>query len=610
MCMAYAFSQGVLQPEAEAKGGSWSNMKSIAISRKAGFSAYGVFFGAIMPLALTWTAGRVEAASPGEMEAYIAQKMATNQIWGMPYELDGKRMFFTNWYLIHPGNLLWLGEDGELVNTAEEGAEAPKYDAWNVKLDRPSSPYGIEIVVQKADRMGPIIKPEMPWEKEYIIFKTVMKDGDKYRAWGKSRPGGDCYFESGDGLNWTRVILRQKEFEGSLENNLFKVQPEGTVFLDPSAPPEERYKCVRGPTIKFDEFKEFVDKHPDKWESRSVKGYWREPEKFRALAGGVSPDGIVWKYLPEVFTVEHSDGMEVAYYDQHLRKYVIFTRTWLVGPRSSRWQGDAQIRTWFTPEFGTGRRAIGRMESDTFGNFGLSEAVIVPVPNEVSPSECFYTSIWTPIPGAPDQQLMFPAIWDMRDDTCSIGLWSSHDGKIWSRVPGPPVLETAAFGEWDGGCVFTFPYLTELPNGDFVLPYKGYNLPHKYPRGHMTLYAGYMVWPKGRLVAVEAKEIGEFATVGIIPPGRTLKINALTKRAGGILVEIARLNPTPKVLDFTGFEEVIPGRAFADCTAVQGDQFWKTVDWNGETDLGFKEGDCVVIRFKMDRAKLFGIEFE
>jgi hypothetical protein len=561
-------------------------------------------------LALAWTTAPAHAATPDEIEAYLSQKMAGKPMWGMPYELDGKRMFFTNWYFIHPGNLLWLDEEGNRLNTAEEGAENPKHDAWNVKLARPSSPYGIEIVAQRAERMGPVIKPEMPWEKDYVIFKTVMKDGGKYRAWGKAKPGGDCYFESEDGVNWRRVILRQKEFGGSLENNLFKVEPEGTVFVDPSAPPEERYKCVRGPSIKFDEFKLFVEKHPDKWETRAVKGLWRNPEKFRALAGGFSPDGINWTYLPELFTVEHSDGMEVGYFDQRLKKYVIFTRTFLVGPRSAQWNGNPQVRTWAAPNFGSARRAIGRMESDTFGNFQLSEPVIVPVPEEVSPSQSFYTSIWSTIPGAPDCQLMFPAVWDTRDDTCSIGMWSSHDGKLWSRVPGPPVLETAAYGEWDGGCIFTFPYLTELPNGDFVLPYKGYNLPHKYPRGYMKVFSGYMCWPKGRMVAVEAKEIGEFATVGIIPPGRKLKVNALTKRAGGIRVEVARLNPTPSAEEAEGFEEVIPGRSFAECKPIQGDQFWTAVTWNGDADMGFREGECVIVRFKMDRAKLFGIEFE
>ena len=271
----------------------------------------------------------------------------------------------------------------------------------------------------------------------------------------------------------------------------------------------------------------------------------------------------------------------------------------MVGLRSSRWNGDVQERTWVGELHGSGRRVVGRMESDTFGNFPVSEPVIVPVPGETTASEEFYTSIHSTIPGAPDVHLMFPTVWDTRDDTTSIGLWSSYNGKVWSRVPGPAVLKTAAFGEWDGGCVFTFPGLFELPNGDIALPYKGYNLPHKYPRGDMELYAGFAVWPKGRVVAVEADESGEFSTVGLLPPGRTLKINALTARAGGIRVELARRT-----------DEAIPGRTFDDCDIIQGDAFWKQVTWKGESDLATGPGDALVIRFRMDRAKLFGIEFE
>jgi hypothetical protein len=239
------------------------------------------------------------------------------------------------------------------------------------------------------------------------------------------------------------------------------------------------------------------------------------------------------------------------------------------------------------------------MESDTFGNFSVSTPTIVPVPGETGPSESFYTSIHATIPGAPDTHLMFPTVWDTWDDTTTLGVWSSHDGILWDRIPGPPILKTASFGEWDGGCVFSFPSLFELPNGDFALPYKGYNLPHKYPRGDMDLYAGYAVWPKGRIVGVVADESGEFSTVAILPPGRTLKINALTKRAGGIRVELARAN-----------DETIPGRSFDDCDPVQGDAFWQTVKWGGESDPKTPEGEGLVIRFRMDRAQLFGIEFE
>ncbi len=87
--------------------------------------------------------------------------------------------------------------------------------------------------------------------------------------------------------------------------------------------------------------------------------------------------------------------------------------------------------------------------------------------------------------------------------------------------------------------------------------------------------------------------------MGIIPPGKIMKINALSQRAGGIRVALASIT-----------DETLPGRSFDDCDPIRGDQFWTAVTWNGESDLGLDEGEGVVIRFQMDRAELFGIEFE
>lgn len=194
---------------------------------------------------------------------------------------------------------------------------------------------------------------------------------------------------------------------------------------------------------------------------------------------------------------------------------------------------------------------------------------------------------------------MFPTVWHTVDDTTSVVMAASHDNAVWSFVPGGELFTTPSFGQWDGGCVFARPNLIELPDGSFALPYTGYNFPHKYPRGQLKYQTGYMVWPKGRLVALEAEQRGAFATVAIMPPGRRLLINALTQRAGRILVEVADLGGRP-----------LDGRSFADADPIQGDQFRKMVTWQGEDGLGQPEGHPVILRFRMDRAKLFGLEFE
>jgi hypothetical protein len=161
-------------------------------------------------------------------------------------------------------------------------------------------------------------------------------------------------------------------------------------------------------------------------------------------------------------------------------------------------------------------------------------------------------------------------------------------------VPGGDLLETAEYGQWNGGCIWAEPNLIELPNGDWALPYSAHNVPHKYPRGQRKGALGYAVWPKGRMVALEAPTHGQFTLMPLITPGKTLKINANTKRTGGVLVEV--------VGD--------PERSFGKCTRSFGDLHWTAVSWGTHADIGKKVGEPITLRLRLDKAELYGIEFE
>ena len=380
-----------------------------------------------------------------------------------------------------------------------------------------------------------------------------------------------------------------REYEGSTDNNLL-VDAPGTVFLDPSAPPEERYKWVDLRDISVEAFEEYKQKRPDAWEHRA---YREDVGHVYAMFGGVSPDGIRWTQLPEPLVVEHSDTQPVCYYDEQLGKYVMFTRNWSVGTRAEGAPDDRGL-AWLT----TGRRSIGRSESSDFRQFPLSEVILEPGP-ELLPSDTLYTNGKTTIPGAPDQHLLFSTIWHTSDDSTTIAIASSWNGRVWHWLPGGPVLETAEFGRFDGGCIFAHPNLIETASGDFALPYTGYVYPHKYPRGQWSFQPGMAVWPKGRIVALEAEDRGEFTTVSFMPPGGKLRINAVTARAGSILVEAVH-----------GNGQVIGRRSFAEADPVIGDQHWTLVTWGGEDFVGFDEGEALILRFRMEKAKLFGLQFE
>ena len=323
--------------------------------------------------------------------------------------------------------------------------------------------------------------------------------------------------------------------------------------------------------------------------SRGALVHFQEKGQVSCLRGSTSPDGITWTTLPEPLTVEYADTLNTCYYDTILRKYVLYTRFWSVG--SYTLTAPPDIRHGWTK---VGRRAIGRSESDTFRHFSPSRMILDPPPSML-PSESLYTNCYTTIPRAPDQHLMFPSVWNAAiDDTTRIVLASSHDGQNWYWVPGGDLLETAEYGQWNGGCIWAQPNLIEVPNGDWVLPYSAHNVPHKYPRGQRQGGLGYAVWPKGRLVALEATTQGQFTLMPLITPGRILKINATTKRTGGVWVEVV------------GDSQ----RTFKQCRRLVGDLHGATVQWGDLKDLGKKVGEPITLRFRLDKADLYGIDFD
>jgi len=517
--------------------------------------------------------------------------MANKKTMAEPYELAGKRLVFTNWHYVRT-YLYWQYEKPGTGAVNKSESLGP----WEVNLRISDCPEGIRLVAQPAERLGPLLEPERMWEQRGIDIITVIKEGGVYRGWGLSRSESnqkyDCYFESANGLDWTRPDVGLVDCEGSKKNNMLDVPGADdtvkvSVFEDPAGSDEERYKLVSKFRIRRDALDAYLRRWPDDWEPAAIREYGGI-----VIKGAVSPDGFSWTVLEEPLVVEVSDTQITAYYDQALGKYVMYTRTRAGGPRSHLASDDDPS------QLGYNRRAIGRSESADFRHFPVSETIIEPGP-EMSPSDVLYTNCRTTVPGAPDHHLMFPAIYHLSDDTTTVAMASSRDGIHWHFVPGSPALETKPFGEWDGGCVFAHPNLLELPNGDFALPYTGFNVPHTYPRGQWRHLPGYAVWPKGRLVALEAPERGEFTTVGLMPPGRKLRINALTQRAGSILVEVAGLDG-----------KAIPGRAFGDAIPIIGDQHWTPVAWKEHDDLGNDEGRAIILRFRMDKARIYGLEFE
>jgi hypothetical protein len=77
-----------------------------------------------------------------------------------------------------------------------------------------------------------------------------------------------------------------------------------------------------------------------------------------------------------------------------------------------------------------------------------------------------------------------------------------------------------------------------------------------------------------------------------------VRINADTHRSGHITVEAARYDETP-----------IAGREFANSVPLVGDCLNAPVRWREHDDLGADKGQPLILRFRMERAKIYSVDF-
>ncbi len=542
----------------------------------------------------------------------------TSRFYGEPVQLKGNAIYFTSWKYVHPGQFRWdVQFDPDVTDEQKTQLGWLKGDGTRpARFDSSAMPRGIRLVAQPA-RKVPCS------ERVAQVF-----DEGKYKAWyevgpcpepepfstkDKILPGHNshiAYAESDDGRTWHEPDLGLFEYAGNKNNSivyrgdvngLTRGYHGGCVFVDPSSK-EERYKMLHLGLITEEEWNAFVQKYPGEADTMArrpdISGY----RCVFAVFGAVSPDGIHWNVLPEPLMIQHADTANTCYYDTDLKQYVAYVRAWQVNERLRRGEPDND-----TSWIGTGRRSIGRALSSDFRHFSPPE-IVISTGADQPPSHVWYNNCKTTLPGCPDNHVMFPWLWETESDGGDIWLWSSADGWTWSKVPGGPVVRSGLPGENDGGYVFCTGNLLEYPDNTWCLAYSGNPIPHKYPGRNLefrkglfpglTGVGGRATWPKGRLVALQCDEEGEFSTVAVIPPADRIRINAVIKPTGYIKVAVRHL----------GKSKDIDERSFEQTDTMVGDSLAFPVRWNGQESLSC-QGKPIRLRFQMRQAKLYAIEF-
>ena len=487
-----------------------------------------------------------------------------------PFHLGTKKHVFIDWGLVEAGYGLSFG-----------GA---KPESWEI-------PYGVRLTPHLPRLGHPLVSADRPWEggnaKSGIgVYNTLFEDEGRFRLFydagdvaGELDVDEDlgtqrilAYAESTDGVNWVKPNVGRVNFRGSTDNNLIfgldaspgRDSHGATVFKDPSAPEDERYKIV------------------------SMGSY----EGRFCIYGAVSPDCFKWKLIEKPLVANYlSDVQEIVRFDEEKGRYVGY------------------FRGWTAHEHGTshGRRIITYAETEDFTTWPRPRPLFTADMHDSVDTD-IYTNGYNIWPDA-DAHLMFPALYHRNADFTDVHMLTSRDGLNWQRTSREPVISAGEPGTDSQGSVYAGHGIVSLKKGELSLPYT----PRK--ASHNTVFfetelpeAGVMAatWRQDGFVSLDADAIGSFTTLILDFTGGHMELNAYTRLGGDILVELADASQDNRRVHAPG----IPGRTFEDCDPITGDHIDKTVTWRGESDLSGWAGKPVRVRFRMRRASIYAMGFK
>lgn len=507
------------------------------------------------------------------------------------FELTSDPLPFVDWGLVNPGFVEYVSKKtGQIIPLS---GPHPHDDPNDIRAVTFAAAKGVRLHVQQpvtAGKFADVIGTTYPWERGEIDVNTVIYDEQQqlYRAWYKVA-GGTAYAVSRDFKSWAKPLRALKEYQGHRETNLIGVTnlPEalagvmkaeaearpgasGAFFIDPSAPPDERFKTTflaHAKTVHYDDHQKFVDRpiSPITGPGSTV------------IFGAVSADGLAWRILPKPLCYHDGDTQTVTKYDTQLKKYVAYTRLYELA-----------------------RRTIAFTESADFREWPLPVSILTPGTND-SPSLDFYSNAFSFYPGQPGIRMIFCAAYDRTQDNADIRLASSRNGRVFHFLPGDPVIVPAGVDEPGHGMLIPKPGLVRLPDRSLMLVYGAWRMPHKFPRHHQDKIPNRYFdlcakWPADRMVALEAVETGEFTSVPFVLRGNSIEINFATSNEGHIQVEVRDETFKP-----------IPSRTFQEADQLKGDQLACTVTWNGARDLSAIRSKLIWLNFRLNQAKLFSI---
>lgn len=426
-----------------------------------------------------------------------------------------------------------------------------------------------------------VLIADRPWERGGITgYGNVLYDPalGEYRlyyvpvSWDVSP--GFCYALaiSKDGEHWEKPSLGAVEWKGTTDNNIvIWGQREGTVLLDPNAPPERRYAIISS-----------------------------NPELKTRLF--TSPDGIHFTMDERPISALHSDSQISTFWDADQHCYFHFPRLVHEGFRATgvvttnsldqAWPQDIPLVL--------SRDAQDSPELDLYTNacqkYPLARGAYVGFPApyyHYNPEARSYLNAPTLAKGG-----------KTNDGTIESQLAVSRDGRGWTRYRTPYI----ALGNYDGLDV----KIAQMVPG-FVLKdnkiyqyFMGYTFTHgdtqvRYGQGGRELGGVFRAEQRvdGFVSLDFAYEGGTATTKPFTFAGQRLLLNLNTSASGQ--AQVAMLNESGNEL---------PGFGLADSRIINGDYPDATAAWkDGQWNVSAWEGKPVRLRFVCRGTKLYSFRF-
>lgn len=415
---------------------------------------------------------------------------------------------------------------------------------------------GVELKMHAPAAQDVALVCDAPWEGNTSAYYTLFADGDRFRMYYRgahfdettkkeAHPEFTCYAESKDGLRWEKPKLGLFAFQGSKENNIVWAGA-GTHNFTP-----------------------LKDGNP-KAAANS---------RYKALAGGgggliayQSPDGIHWSAMREtaVITDGAFDSQNLAFWDDERREYRAYWRYF------DKQSGHRAIRTATSKDF-------LRWENQADLRYGDT------------PSEHLYTNAIRKYSRAPHLFLGFPTRFQPKHEQVEPIFMTSRDGVNFKRWPQPLIPITAPKDRDGNRSNYMTSGLLQLPGRPNELSVYATEAYYAGPGSRVRRFT----FRTDGFVSLHAgADVGEMISKPLRFSGKELIVNYTTSAGGSVRVELQGESGRP-----------LPGFALADCRELAGEAIEQRVSWAKGSDVAALAGQTIRLRFVMQHADLYALQF-